>query len=111
MHSQFGWGVNRIMSGGVSWRLACDLSHEVMRDPYSHSNSALANWSYIPHPSDVLFLNWVDATATMHHQPGRVKPRPVKRPWEGGAPQDRITLPDPDRNKRRAELRGRLGLN
>lgn len=89
---------------------AAGLVAELLRDPYSHCSAAASGWSYVPDPTDVMFRNWVDATAMMHHQPGKVRPRPVERPWESGhAPAWRA--PDPAKEQRRARLRERLGLN
>lgn len=108
LRTRFGWGTERIPELGMN--CAAGLVAEVMRDPYSHLNAAVAGWSFVPNPADAQFLNWVDATASMHHQPGKVKPSPVKRPWEQGA-RPVWRAPDPGREERRSALRARLGLN
>lgn len=106
--ARFGWGTERISELGVN-RVA-GLVAEIMRDPYSHSCASVAGWAFVPSPADVLFLNWVDVTAQMHHSKGKVRPKPVARPWEqGGRPVWRA--PDPGRDERRARLRARLGLS
>lgn len=99
-----------IAAGTVSWNKAYRVVSEILRDPYSHSLASLNGWGYVPHPVDVAFLNWVDATAQMHHQKGKVAPRPAKRPWEESARDRPKSAPDPDRPARRAALRERLGL-
>lgn len=106
---RFGWGADRIFRGDVAWNLAAALVGEVLREPYSHSTAALRGWAFVPDPVDVLFADWVDATAQMHHQKGKVRPAPVMRPWEQ-ARRDRPVV-SPGSSERRAKLRERLGLN
>lgn len=100
-----------IEEGRVSWNKAWRIVSEILRDPYAHSVAALQGWGYVPHPSDVLFLNWVDATAMMHHKKGTVQPKPARRPWQETQRDRPKQLPDPERPQRRAALRERLGLS
>lgn len=85
------------------------LVAELLRDPYSHLQASVAGWGYVPDPVDVFFFNWVDAVAQMRHQPGKVRPRPLERPWMTASTRE-VPPPDPGRWERRAELMGRLGL-
>lgn len=107
---KLGTNVTAVMSGDLSWNEAAGLAAEILRDPYSHCSAAAAGWAFVPDPSDVHFLNWVDVTASMHHQSGKVRPRPVERPWTR-APAKEPTAASPERLKRRAVLRERLGLS
>lgn len=81
----------------------------LLRDPYSHTIASVQGWAYVPDPADVQFLNWVDAMGSMHHQPGKVKPQPVKRGWESGV-RATPAPPKPENRERRAALKERLGL-
>lgn len=108
MLTRFGWGADRVRELGVN-RVA-GLVDEILRDPYSHSNAALAGWSFVPDPADVLFRNWVDVTAQMHKKKNAAPVKPVERPWEQGR-RPVWRAPDPLRDERRARLRSRLGLN
>lgn len=110
LRSRFGWGADRIVNGACPWNLAVMLVGQILLDPYSHSTAALRGWAFVPNPVDVMFADWVDATAQMHHQKGKVRPQPVKRPWEQ---QQRVRdLRSPaEREAQRAKLRERLGLN
>lgn len=109
LRTRVGFGVDDIACGAVTWRVAWDITSEILRDPYSHVCAAIAGWAYVPNPVDVQFLNWVDATAQMHHQAGKVRPRPAERPWTKVPPKAPAPA-TPDRLKRRATLRDRLGL-
>lgn len=97
------------MRGARGWNLAAMLVGEIVRDPYSHLSAAVNEYAYVPAPEDVSFLNWVDAQAQMHHQSGKVPPKPAERPWMVKQVR-RDVLPDPGREARRAALRDRLGL-
>lgn len=109
MWSRYGWGADEILRGARGWNLAAMLVGEIVRDPYSHLSAAINGWSYVPNPIDVFFLNWIDAQAQMHHQSGKVQPKPARRPWEhGGAAKQ--SPPDPSSTVRRQALRERLGL-
>lgn len=108
MLTRFGWGPERVTELGVN-RVAA-LVGEIIRDPYSHSNAAVAGWSYVPSPTDVLFRNWVDVTAQMHRKKNAAPVKPVERPWEQGR-RPVWRAPDPQQETRRAKLRARLGLN
>lgn len=85
------------------------LVREIVRDPYSHLCAAFNEWSYVPDPMDVFYLNWIDAQAQMHHRSGKVPPKPVRRPWEHGG-DAKTSPPDPDSSDRREALKSRLGL-
>lgn len=108
MFCRFGWGVERIPQLGVN--RAAGLVDEIMRDPYSHSNAAVAGWSFVPAPADVLLRNWVDVTAQMNKKKNAAPIKPVPRPWESGV-RPVWRAPDPNRDERRSKLRARLGLN
>lgn len=112
LRSRVGFTVDEVYAGRVAWNTAAGIVAEILRDPYSHLTAAVNGWSFVPSPSDVLLLNWVDAQAEMHHQKGTVRPAPVKRPWEHGQ-RERVTAvtADPERPARRAALAERLGLN
>lgn len=97
------------MRGVRGWNLVAALVGEILRDPYSHLVAAGAGWSYVPAPEDVSFLNWLDATAQLHHQKGKVPPKPTVRPWTVGTVR-RDVMPDPERAQRRSALMMRLGL-
>lgn len=84
------------------------LVGEIVRDPYSHLAAEINGWAYVPAPTDVLFYNWVDAQAQMHHRPGKVAPQPVARPWTVKN-ERRDVMPDPGRSERRRALMARLG--
>jgi hypothetical protein len=85
------------------------LVAQVAKDAYSHLYAALRGWGYAPNPMDAFFLDWVDAQAVMHHRSGKVRPTPIKRPWE--SPEKKaIPVADPDRIERRRALDDRLGL-
>lgn len=107
--SRYGWGGDEIVRGVRGWNLASMLVDEILHDPYSHLSAAVAGWAYVPAPEDALFFNWVDATAQMRHQSGKVPPRPVGRPWEAQRLRPQA-MPDPERKARRAALDARLGL-
>lgn len=104
------WSVEDILLERMSWATAQALADGFLRDPYSHSTAAVNGWAFVPAPEDASFLNWVDATAQMHHRPGKVKPQPMKRPWEHGQRPKTVVAVDPGRDERRAKLRDRLGL-
>lgn len=81
----------------------------VAKDGYSALHAAFRGWGYAPNPMDAFFLDWLDAQAVMHHQSGKVMPKPARRPWE--QPERRsVSTPDPTRAERRRALQKRLGL-
>lgn len=86
------------------------LAGEIMRDIYSHSHASVMGWAYAPNPSDVLYANWVDAMAQMHHRRGQVPPTPVKRPWEEKPRERPAAFVTVEQQRRRGRLRERLGL-
>ena len=86
------------------------IASEIMRDIYSHSHASVMGWAYAPNPGDVLFANWVDATAQMHHQRGKVPPTPIKRPWEEVRRDRPVAFVSAEQRQRRDKLRDRLGL-
>lgn len=109
MWSRYGWGGDEIVRGVRGWNLAAMLVGEILRDPYSHLAAAVHGFGYVPDPVDALFFNWVDAQAQMHHQSGKVPPKPSVRPWTVVQESSEV-VPDPGRDDRRAALRERLGL-
>lgn len=109
--ARFRLDITDIGARSLSWRAAADLAAGLLRDPYSHSAAAVAGFAYVPAPADVQFYNWVDATAQMHHQSGKVRPRPVDRPWMATAPSQRAPVFDAGRVERRKALQERLGLS
>lgn len=86
------------------------LVAQIVKDGYSHLHAALRGWGYAPNPMDAFFLDWVDAQAIMHHQSGKVPPRPIKRPWEEADKKRAVPTHDPSRADRRRALNDRLGL-
>lgn len=112
LRSRVGFTVDDVYAGRIAWNTVAGIVAEILRDPYSHLTAAVNGWSFVPSPMDVFFLNWVDAQASMHHQKGKVKPAPVKRPWEQAhRPRPTVVADDPERSMRRAALAERLGLN
>lgn len=98
------------MAGRRAWNLVALLVAQVARDTYSHLYASFQGWAYAPNPMDAFFLDWVDAQAVMHHQPGKVPPKPVKRPWESAVSKQSVPSHDPSRVDRRRALMSRLGL-
>ena len=111
MQTRVGWGADGLLRGDRGWNLVAAFATGFMRDLYSHCHASVMGWAYVPNPADVLYANWVDATAQMHHQRGKVPPKPVRRPWERKQRERPIAFLDAERKKRRTALKERLGLN
>ena len=86
------------------------LVAQIAQDTYSHLYASFQSWGYAPNPMDAFFLDWLDAQAMIHHQKGKVRPTPAKRPWEVAAKKHTVPQYDPKRAERRRSLQERLGL-
>lgn len=109
LQTRVGWGFEELRSGRRGWREVWWIVSEILRDPYSHIQHSLAGSRFVPTPTDVGFFNWLDARQQMARGKGQIAPPPVERPWVGV--REYTPRADPDRARRRAFLRERLGLN
>jgi hypothetical protein len=71
--------------GQMSWNLLWEWISEIMRDPSSHTMSALAGDKYVPHPSER--AQWAVFEAWLNTQtPKGSGYKRVTRPWSGKRP-------------------------
>ena len=66
----------------MAWR----LTSEILRDPFSHTVSALRGDKFVPHPAQVATLNVFEAWVNSNRAKGKIPVR-LERPWEGKPPR------------------------
>lgn len=110
--SRFGFGVERVDRGGLSWRELQALVDGLLDDHSSHTFASVMGWAYVPTPAEVQFYDELDVKLAMNR--GRNQPAPprTKRPWEMAKPSFVPPKPrDGDAAARRELLNERLGIS
>ena len=96
------------------WNKFWAVTQELLRDPYSHTVSAMRGDKYVPDPAEVAGFKLIISIRSMMRGKNQVQ-QPIKPDWEGPAPtygqQATETLTDDERAESRRQLEALAGID
>lgn len=87
----------------VGWRKAWWWTSEILRDPYSHTHSALRGDLRVPHPAEEAAIGLLEGWANAQRKEGSAAQH-LARPW--AAKQKAVEYDAEGKERRRAVLEG-----